>query len=189
MFRKTKNLDQLPLPGANQYIVTLWDLPTWKEVDIVIDERLAAAPDGSLLASKPSEDGELWVCYLEKAISIHCGGWDNITGGQSTHAWAMMTGCRNQYTIKKNNKSGLYACHARLVCCPRIRMVVLLIVVRHLSLRSLCCITPDLIQLPINGPPITITPNRATRERGHANGLKLAEVAAVKKNAHKTNSL
>jgi Calpain family cysteine protease len=113
LFRKTKNLDKMPLPGPNQYIVTLTDLATWKEVDIIIDERLAVAPDGSgLLASKPSEDGELWVCYLEKAISIHCGGWDNITGGQSTHAWAIMTGCKEQYTIKKRS-NGKYACHAR----------------------------------------------------------------------------
>ena len=72
LFRKTKNLDRLPLESPNTYTVTLWDLQTWKEVDIVMDERLAAKPDGSgLLASKPSEDGELWVCYLEKAFAIH----------------------------------------------------------------------------------------------------------------------
>ena len=112
LFRKTKNLEKMPLPGPNQYIITLTDLTTWKEVDIIIDERLAVAPDGRLLASKPSEDGELWVCYLEKAISIHCGGWDNITGGQSTHAWAIMTGCKEQYTIKKRS-NGKYTCHAR----------------------------------------------------------------------------
>lgn len=68
LYRKTKNLDKRPLDGPNQYIVTLWDLPTWAEVDIVIDERLPVLADGSgrLLASKPSEDGELWVVYLEK---------------------------------------------------------------------------------------------------------------------------
>lgn len=71
LFRKTRNLDQLPGPKPNTYTVTLWDLPTWKEVDIVIDEGLAAAPDGKLLASRPSEDGELWVCYLEKALAVH----------------------------------------------------------------------------------------------------------------------
>jgi hypothetical protein len=72
LFRKSKNLDRPPLESPNTYTVTLWDLQTWKEVDIVMDERLAAKPDGSgLLASKPSEDGELWVCYLEKAFAIH----------------------------------------------------------------------------------------------------------------------
>lgn len=73
LFRKTKNLDRLPLETPNKYTVTLWDLANWEEVDIVMDERLAANPDGSgkLLASKPSEDGELWVCYLEKAFAIH----------------------------------------------------------------------------------------------------------------------
>ena len=74
------------------YTVTLWDLSSWKEVDIKIDERLCAAPEGSgqlqLLASKPSEDGELWVCYLEKALAIHCGGWDKLEGkGGTVHCY------------------------------------------------------------------------------------------------------
>jgi hypothetical protein len=82
LFRKTTRLDERPLDEPNQYIVSLWDLNTWKEVDVVIDERLAVHPDGSgrLLASKPSKDGELWVVYLEKALAAHCGGWDKITG-------------------------------------------------------------------------------------------------------------
>ena len=72
LFRKTKNLDKMPLDGPNMYTVTLWDLTTWKEVDIHIDERLACSPDGKgLLASRPSEDGELWVPYLEKALAMH----------------------------------------------------------------------------------------------------------------------
>ena len=115
LFQKTKNLDKRPFDEPNQYIVTLWDLPTWKEVDIVIDERLPVMANGSrrLLASKPSEDGELWVCYLEKALAIHCGGWDKITGGQCTHGWSLMTGCKHQYMIKKNAKSGKYGCFAK----------------------------------------------------------------------------
>lgn len=82
LFRKTTNLDQRPLDSPNQYIISLWDLSTWKEVDITIDERLPVMANGSgkLLASRPSEDGELWVCYLEKALAAHCGGWDKITG-------------------------------------------------------------------------------------------------------------
>jgi len=112
LFRKTKGLGEMPRDGPNKYIVTLWDLPTWTEVDIEIDERLACGPDGNLLASRPSEDGELWVPYLEKALAIHCGGWDKIVGGQCTHVWALMTGCREQYTIqrdkKKGNKFGCY---------------------------------------------------------------------------------
>lgn len=113
LFRRTKDLDRRPLDGPNQYTITLWDLTNWKEVDIVIDERLCADRKGDLLASKPSEDGELWVCYLEKALAAHCGGWDKITGGQCTHAWALMTGCRDQYTIRRNRKTGRYTCNAR----------------------------------------------------------------------------
>ena len=117
LFRKTKNLDQRPFDKPNMYTVTLWDLATWKEVDIKIDERLCAAPAGSgqihLLASKPSEDGGLWDCYVEKALAIHCGGWDKITGGQCTHAWSLMTGCKHQYSIRINPDTGKYACYAK----------------------------------------------------------------------------
>lgn len=115
LFRKTPYLEERPLDSPNQYIVTLWDLTTWKEVDITVDERLPVMADGSgrLLAAKPSEDGELWVCYLEKALAAHCGGWDKITGGQCTHAWALMTGCKEQYTISKNPKTGKFTCCAK----------------------------------------------------------------------------
>jgi hypothetical protein len=115
LFRKTKNLDKMPFDVPNMYTITLWDLATWKEVDIVVDERLCVNADGSgkLLGAKPSEDGEMWVCYLEKALAVHCGGWDKITGGQCTHAWALMTGCKQQYTIRKNEKTGKYECLAK----------------------------------------------------------------------------
>jgi hypothetical protein len=113
LFRKTKNLDKMPFDdGPNMYTITLWDLATWKEVDINVDERLCTIPNGNgqLLGAKPSEDGELWVCILEKALAAHCGGWDKITGGQCTHAWALMTGCKQQYTIRKNETTGKYEC-------------------------------------------------------------------------------
>jgi hypothetical protein len=112
LFRKTRNLDRMPMESPNSYTITLWDLETWKEVDIVVDESLCTSPTGQLLASKPSEDGELWVCYLEKALAIHCGGWDEITGGQCTHAWALMTGCKEQYLIQKSKKTGKFICTA-----------------------------------------------------------------------------
>lgn len=114
LFRKTPQLVERPLASGNMYTITLWDLETWKEVDIVVDESLLAhrSDEEKLLAAQPSADGELWVCYLEKAFAIHCGGWDNITGGQCTHAWAMMTGCKDQYTIQKK-ESGKFYCQAR----------------------------------------------------------------------------
>jgi len=121
LFRKTQNLDQMPWDGnkasptGNMYTVTLWDLRTWKEVDIVVDERLPAHYNGSgnLLAGKPSGDGELWACYLEKAVAIHCGGWDKIVGGQCTHAWSLLTGCKEQYTIRRNPATGKWQCFAK----------------------------------------------------------------------------
>ena len=94
-------IEDMPRAGPNAYHVTLYDLKTWEPVDVVIDERLAARPDGSgqLLGARPSEDGELWVCYLEKAFAVHCGGWDEIDGGEPPHAWSIMTGCKEVYSI------------------------------------------------------------------------------------------
>ena len=68
----------MPADAPNTYTITLWDLATWSEVDVVVDERLAAKATGDgLLGCEPSVDGELWVCYLEKAVAIHCGGCKN----------------------------------------------------------------------------------------------------------------
>lgn len=68
LFRKTKKVGKLPKNTPNQYTVTLYDLLTWKEVDIVVDERLCARSDGTgrPIGAKPTEDNELWICYLEK---------------------------------------------------------------------------------------------------------------------------
>jgi len=110
LFRKTPDIMAMPAEGANSYTITLWDLPTLSEVDVVVDERLPMRSDGGgLLGCVPSRDGELWVCYLEKALAIHCGGWDRIHGGQTTHAFALLTGCREQRTIKATG-GGRYGC-------------------------------------------------------------------------------
>jgi len=101
LFRKTRGIESMPGDQENTYIVTLWDLSTWSEVDITIDERLCTKPDGKgLLGCAPSVDGELWACYLEKAVAIHCGGWDKIDGGTCVHAWRLLTGCQNVYTFR-----------------------------------------------------------------------------------------
>jgi hypothetical protein len=116
LFRKTEKLDAMPGDEPNMYTITLYDLPTWKEVDIVIDESLSAHPTrkGELLGAKVTEDGELWVALLEKAFLVHCGGgWDNLEGGHCTHAWSMMTGCKEQYFIRKNTRTGKYHCSAK----------------------------------------------------------------------------
>jgi len=104
LFKKTPDLAKRPLDTFNKYTITLYDLnePEWKPVDMEIDERLCSNPTNSaLLGAHPSVHGELWVCYLEKAIAAHCGGWDEIDGGTCTHAWRLMLGCRHVYTFKK----------------------------------------------------------------------------------------
>ena len=41
-------------------------------------------------------------------MAIHCGGWDQINGGEPTHAWRMLTGCKYQYTF--SNEGHGYEC-------------------------------------------------------------------------------
>eukprot|EP00656_Telonema_subtile_P049254 TRINITY_DN6077_c0_g4_i6.p1 TRINITY_DN6077_c0_g4~~TRINITY_DN6077_c0_g4_i6.p1 ORF type:complete len:525 (-),score=118.49 TRINITY_DN6077_c0_g4_i6:156-1730(-) len=102
LFRRTGDIHALPSHDPNQYTVTLWDLPTGKPVDVVVDESLCSRADADgLLGASPSISGDLWVCYLEKAVAVHCGGWDKINGGQCTHAWRLLTGCQDQYTIRR----------------------------------------------------------------------------------------
>lgn len=112
LFRHTEGLSEMPRATPNQYTVTLYDMATWQPVDVVIDERLAANPKqpGELLGARPSEDGELWVAYLEKALVVHCGGWDHIDGGLCYHAWAMLTGCQEQYMFSTDNGGETFAC-------------------------------------------------------------------------------
>ena len=114
LFRETKrSLSEL----GSLYTVTLWDLTTWTEVDIVIDERLLVQENGTLFGCKPSETGKLWPAYLEKAFAAHCGGWDQLTDGQPTHGWAMLTGCKEQYTIRRapgsNDNASKWHCHGK----------------------------------------------------------------------------
>jgi len=102
LFRATPDLESLPAESFNKYTLTLFDLSSWEPVEVVVDERLCSkADDTGLLGCAPSVSGELWVCYLEKAVAAHCGGWDKIDGGQPTHAWRLLTGCRNQYTFMR----------------------------------------------------------------------------------------
>jgi len=112
LFRKTKLLHKRPLPGPNMYTITLCDLDTWTPVSYEIDERLPVKSDGSgkLLACRLSGYGELWPALLEKAMAIHCGGWDGIYGGCCTHAWSILTGCKEQYEIERNPKTGKFFC-------------------------------------------------------------------------------
>jgi hypothetical protein len=113
LFAKTQGIEDMPRDGPNNYTITLYDLASWEPVDVVVDERLAAKANGGLLGCAPSEDGELWPCYLEKAMAVHCGGWDKIDGGQCTHAWAMLTGCKEQYTIQSDDDGQTYKCYGK----------------------------------------------------------------------------
>jgi len=110
LFKNTSDIDNLPKAGFNRYTVTLCDLSTWSPVDVVVDERLLVRGEGvDLLGCKPSSDAELWPCILEKAVAAHCGGWDAIDGGTCTHAWRMLVGCKEVYTIRRG-KDGRFSC-------------------------------------------------------------------------------
>lgn len=106
LFKNTEDMVNKPSDAFNRYTVTLFNLPTWEAVDILIDERLCKNPSGSaLLGATPSPSGELWTCYLEKAVAAHCGGWDEIDGATPCHGWMLLTGSREQYTFS-NDGSG-----------------------------------------------------------------------------------
>jgi len=116
LYRKTPDLDSLPANHSNSYTVSLYNLENgsttgFEPVDVVVDERLCSRHDGAgLLGAEPTLTGELWVCYLEKAVAAHCGGWDQINGGQCVHAWRLLVGCREQYTFTDSDGSG-YGCY------------------------------------------------------------------------------
>ena len=103
---------------SNTYTVTLYDLSSWEEVQVQVDETLCLAVEDPadcsmprpLLGAHPSNTGELWPCYLEKALAAHCGGWDNLDGGSCVHAWRMLTGCRECYSIQRT-ATGNFACY------------------------------------------------------------------------------
>jgi len=110
VFRSTPDLQDLPREGFNKYTITLFDLSTWEPKEVVVDERLCSKADGSgLLGCSPVMSGELWPCYLEKAVAAHCGGWDKIDGGEPTHAWRLLMGAKKQYTFQR--------CEDGWACC------------------------------------------------------------------------
>eukprot|EP00930_Biecheleria_cincta_P078619 TRINITY_DN6616_c0_g1_i1.p1 TRINITY_DN6616_c0_g1~~TRINITY_DN6616_c0_g1_i1.p1 ORF type:complete len:664 (-),score=114.45 TRINITY_DN6616_c0_g1_i1:202-2193(-) len=110
LFRNTDDIDAMPKKSFNTYTITLTDLSTWEPVDIIIDERLCTKANGQeLLGCQPSCTGDLWACYLEKAVAIHCGGWDKICSGQCTHAWRILTGCMDQYVFEQED-DGRWTC-------------------------------------------------------------------------------
>ena len=52
------------------------------------------------------------MCVLPPRPCAQCGGWDKINGGQCTHAWSMLTGCKDTYTIRRN-ASGNWGCYGK----------------------------------------------------------------------------
>merc|ERR1719215_860224 len=105
IFRNTPQLHELPCSSFNQYVVTLYDLERWEPTDVTVDERLIWSDARfGLLGCRPTRSGELWPCILEKAVAAHCGGWEYIHGGNITHAWRLLLGTPEVYTIKLQAK-------------------------------------------------------------------------------------
>eukprot|EP00929_Paragymnodinium_shiwhaense_P038888 TRINITY_DN20488_c0_g1_i1.p1 TRINITY_DN20488_c0_g1~~TRINITY_DN20488_c0_g1_i1.p1 ORF type:complete len:1316 (+),score=273.32 TRINITY_DN20488_c0_g1_i1:27-3950(+) len=110
LFKGREDLHLPPSENFGKYTVQLYDLGTWQPVDVVVDERLIYDEErGNLLGCQPTMQGDLWACILEKAVAAHCGGWDKVDGGQPTHAWRMLTGCREVYTIRQDAGNS-YSC-------------------------------------------------------------------------------
>ena len=77
LFRKTAGLDNLPQDMPNSYTVTLFDLTTWQEVDVVVDERLARKPDGTGLRGR----------HVRKSAVLGVGGGGGWGWGLAAAAW------------------------------------------------------------------------------------------------------
>lgn len=74
-----------------------------------MDERLCMKPSAKgLLGCAPSADGQLWVCSVEEAIVAHGGEWDSIDGGTWVHAFRVLLGREDQYTIHQID--GMWKC-------------------------------------------------------------------------------
>ena len=116
LFRKSATADggsEVAAPSSpgqpmNLYTVSLWNQScagstcTWAPVDIVVDERLATSgPDSkSPCYARPSAEGELWPCYLEKACAAMLGGYSAIgNGGYTARGWQLLTGCPDTTTV------------------------------------------------------------------------------------------
>ena len=84
VFAKTKNIRSLPSDAPSKYTITLYrvhhETGKCETVDYVVDERLPIDEGGNLKFAAASQSNELWVCYLEKALAAHCGGYDGIVG-------------------------------------------------------------------------------------------------------------
>jgi len=110
LFKNRRDLHLPPRDGFNKYTISLYDLRTWRPVDVVVDERLIWDEQKSSLLGCTSAQGDLWPALLEKAVAAHCGGWDQIDGGQCTHAWRMLTGCKEVYSINSRDGGRSYTC-------------------------------------------------------------------------------
>jgi len=104
LFSSSPDLERQPTNDFNMYTVTLYDLDSWTQTDVDVDERLPwNEAKSSLVGCPPTRTGEIWPCLLEKAVAVHCGGWDFIQGGNVAHAWHLLTGCKEVYTIKRRS--------------------------------------------------------------------------------------
>mmetsp|Transcript_61099 Transcript_61099/g.154255 ORF Transcript_61099/g.154255 Transcript_61099/m.154255 type:complete len:511 (-) Transcript_61099:167-1699(-) len=107
LFRKTKGIELMPGEKPSKCTVSLWDLESGTEVDVVIDESLCTDPDtGCLVGCMPSVEGDLWAPYIEKAMAKHAGGWANIVGGRVIEGFMALTGCKSVYHIQDYGEGG-----------------------------------------------------------------------------------
>lgn len=93
--------------ASGRYTLKLFSLDSKSWKSIVVDDRLPTK-NGDCLFAALGPQGYLWAAVLEKAIAVLCGGYKNLVGGWGPTAWAMMTGCENAYTMKKNKENGAW---------------------------------------------------------------------------------
>eukprot|EP00929_Paragymnodinium_shiwhaense_P112723 TRINITY_DN80992_c0_g1_i1.p1 TRINITY_DN80992_c0_g1~~TRINITY_DN80992_c0_g1_i1.p1 ORF type:complete len:403 (+),score=50.24 TRINITY_DN80992_c0_g1_i1:665-1873(+) len=98
------------LSKSGRYRIQLWSWRAHAWRTVLLDDRLATkgAAAASALFAQVTEDGEIYVALLEKAVAILCGGYDHIHGGEISMALGMLTGCEDNAHLSRDPASGTW---------------------------------------------------------------------------------
>ena len=111
---------QTELAEDCRYDVRLYDMTEQRWDVVTIDDRLPFAKKpkyyGNIMMAKPTGDGEVWPCLLEKAAAKLVGSYGKLDGGFAGVALEMLTG-KPTISIKMSPDGGTHEC-GRFFCRP-----------------------------------------------------------------------
>mmetsp|Transcript_25732 Transcript_25732/g.74450 ORF Transcript_25732/g.74450 Transcript_25732/m.74450 type:complete len:495 (-) Transcript_25732:45-1529(-) len=110
---------QKTLTESGEYDITLYNYMEGRPQTIRIDDRLPIVDTmtGSQAAYvKPSADGEIWTCLLEKAFAtMFENSYAKINGGVSTTAFSVLCGVGSEQLRYLMKEDGSWACYSHLL--------------------------------------------------------------------------